>query len=584
MAHQLTTFAGQWITFVRTRCEKGRGLRARWVYPGLQYLIVALEPQYIQVLDEQEFQHLKEEVDHVLTHLLGSTDRSPKLLLPLPQNYQGPYPVLSAETINKPLASSLNFQRSQSVVNVKGMFGDLNFLEQRQMNESSHEQQKGTRLEDWMSKKQHTNNNLPIILNRKRPQSSRLSGPTHASMQQGDPIPSSASIGEEQTKSILSASSGTIAELTPPSSASIQSNKNDSNPLRTVFSDNKTLHDLDESAKKPTIKYDDTQSTDTVTNRCKLGNVKIAIRTLDEGRDTRLKERGLIGCVSDLVIQRASLQIAARKVNFPWQRGFKIGEGRFGKVYTAVNNSTGELIAMKEIHLQQANDSRAIKETIDEIRIFEGIKHPNIVKYFGVEIHRDELYIFMEYCNEGSLENAVQLNLPEQLVRKYTRQLLEAVNCLHEHGIVHRDIKSANIFLTSDGNLKLGDFGCCMKLKNHSTMPGELCTLVGTPAYMAPEMFTRNSIEGHGRSSDIWSIGCVVLEMLTGRRPWHDLENSYQIMFKVGMGETPEIPDDICTEGKSFISHCLRQDPRLRWSTGQLLCHPFTKVLEDDYI
>lgn len=87
---------------------------------------------------------------------------------------------------------------------------------------------------------------------------------------------------------------------------------------------------------------------------------------------------------------------------------------------------------------------------------------------------------------------------------------------------------------------------------------------------------------GHGRSSDIWSIGCVVLEMLTGLRPWHDLENAYQIMFKVGMGETPEIPSEICQEGKSFLNHCLRQDPRHRWSTGQLLGHPFTKVCEED--
>lgn len=96
---------------------------------------------------------------------------------------------------------------------------------------------------------------------------------------------------------------------------------------------------------------------------------------------------------------------------------------------------------MKEIHLQP-NDHQAIKEAIDEIRIFEGIKHPNLVRYFGVEIHREEMYIFMEYCNEGTLETAVHLKLPEQLVRKYTRKLIEAVNVLHENGIVHRDIKS----------------------------------------------------------------------------------------------------------------------------------------------
>ena len=183
-----------------------------------------------------------------------------------------------------------------------------------------------------------------------------------------------------------------------------------------------------------------------------------AIQKMEEKRQKKLQDAGVIGDVSSFIIQRVPLQVTARKVNFPWQRGFKIGklfsltpcivtysigtgEGRFGKVYTAVNNATGEMIAMKEIHLQP-NDHRAVKETIDEIKTFEGIKHPNLVRYYGVEIHREDLYIFMEYCNEGALESAVQLNLPEQLVRKYTRQLLEAVNVLHENGIVHRDIKS----------------------------------------------------------------------------------------------------------------------------------------------
>ena len=87
--------------------------------------------------------------------------------------------------------------------------------------------------------------------------------------------------------------------------------------------------------------------------------------------------------------------------------------------------------------------------------------------------------------------------------------------------------------LDAEKNVKLGDFGCAVKIKSHSTMPGELQGFVGTQAYMAPEVFTRNMSEGHGRASDIWSVGCVVLEMTQGERPWADLKSNYQIMFKV---------------------------------------------------
>ena len=143
----------------------------------------------------------------------------------------------------------------------------------------------------------------------------------------------------------------------------------------------------------------------------------------------------------------------------------------------------------------------------------------------------------MEYCPEGTLESlltSTEKGLDEFIVRRYTRQLLEAVTCLHEHGVVHRDIKGANIFLTEEmKTIKLGDFGCAVKIRAHTTMPGELQGFVGTQAYMAPEVFTKNMTEGHGRAADIWSLACVVLEMVQGKRPWADLQSNYQIMFKV---------------------------------------------------
>lgn len=126
----------------------------------------------------------------------------------------------------------------------------------------------------------------------------------------------------------------------------------------------------------------------------------------------------------------------------------------------------------------------------------------------------------MELCAEGTLEALCEVSggIHEGLVRRYTTQLLLAVEELHKNGVVHRDIKCANIFLTNEGNcLKLGDFGSAVKIKNQMTMPGELKGYVGTQAYMAPEVFTKNNTDGHGRAADIWSVGCCIIEMASGK-------------------------------------------------------------------
>lgn len=133
------------------------------------------------------------------------------------------------------------------------------------------------------------------------------------------------------------------------------------------------------------------------------------------------------------------------------------GQGRFGKVYVAVNNQTGELMAMKEIALQP-NDHRTIRSVVDELHIFEGIHHPHLVRYYGLEIHREEMIIFMEFCPEGTLENLVastETGLPEELIRRFTRQLLEAVTVLHENGIVHRDIKGTTADVRHDEQMRV---------------------------------------------------------------------------------------------------------------------------------
>uniref|UniRef100_A0A671SF96 Mitogen-activated protein kinase kinase kinase 4 n=1 Tax=Sinocyclocheilus anshuiensis TaxID=1608454 RepID=A0A671SF96_9TELE len=325
------------------------------------------------------------------------------------------------------------------------------------------------------------------------------------------------------------------------------------------------------------------QSKDTAARQSPMEAVWRSIRIFDDKHYVLMRQRNIIGQVCNTPKSYDNvMHVGLRKVTFKWQRGNKIGEGQYGKVYTCINVDTGELMAMKEIRFQP-NDHKTIKETADELKIFEGIKHPNLVRYFGVELHREEMYIFMEYCDEGTLEEVSRLGLQEHVIRLYSKQITTAINVLHEHGIVHRDIKGANIFLTSSGLIKLGDFGCSVKLKNNAqTMPGEVNSTLGTAAYMAPEVITRAKGEGHGRAADIWSLGCVLIEMVTGKRPWHEYEHNFQIMYKVGMGHKPPIPEKLSTEGKDFLAHCLESEPKRRWTASALLDHPFVKVCTDE--
>ncbi|KAF7988197.1 hypothetical protein HCN44_007691 [Aphidius gifuensis] len=315
-------------------------------------------------------------------------------------------------------------------------------------------------------------------------------------------------------------------------------------------------------------------------NLMKSEKIMLSLKAIDDEIDSDKRKYGLIGRIVDRQSIN-NIRFKIKKIQFTWQRGIRIGEGAFGKVYTVVNNQTGELLAMKEMPLQPGNRS-SISSVVKELEIFEGIHHKNLVGYYGMEIHREELLIFMELCTEGTLENLIKGNgnfgLSDVFIRKYTHQLVLAVSVLHGHGIVHRDVKSANIFLTDQGRcLKLGDFGSAVKINTHTTMPGEVKDFVGTQAYMAPEVFMKNDSGGHGRAADIWSVACCVIEMASGKRPWHEFESTYQIMFKVGMGATPQIPDNLSQDGVDFLKKCLQHDPKYRPTANALLSHVFIR-------
>uniref|UniRef100_A0A671XPQ4 Mitogen-activated protein kinase kinase kinase 4 n=1 Tax=Sparus aurata TaxID=8175 RepID=A0A671XPQ4_SPAAU len=525
-------FARKWMTYVLTKCESGRGTKPRWATQGFDFL-QAIEPAFISALPEDDFLNLQALMNECIGHVIGK----PHSPVTAPRN--SPRPVKVPRCHSDPpnpnlfIPNAEGFSSRSLPCDLRNqLFPNGPRPVPQGPGEHSHTKAPSSSPSDVRGSSFHENDRLSSVAAELHFKSlSRHSSPTEdreePSYPKGD-----------------------------PNSAARRSWE-----LRTFIS----------------------QSKDTAARQSPMEAVRRSIRKFEDKRYAVMKQRNIIGQVCHTPKSYDNvMHVGLRKVTFKWQRGNKIGEGQYGKVYTCINVDTGELMAMKEIRFQP-NDHKTIKETADELKIFEGIKHPNLVRYFGVELHREEMYIFMEYCDEGTLEEVSRLGLQEHVIRLYSKQITTAINVLHEHGIVHRDIKGANIFLTSSGLIKLGDFGCSVKLRNNThTMPGEVNSTLGTAAYMAPEVITRAKGEGHGRAADIWSLGCVLIEMVTGKRPWHEYEHNFQIMYKVGMGHKPPIPEKLSTEGKDFLGHCLESEPKRRWTASMLLDHPFVKVCTDE--
>jgi serine/threonine protein kinase len=258
-----------------------------------------------------------------------------------------------------------------------------------------------------------------------------------------------------------------------------------------------------------------------------------------------------------------------------WQSAEILGFGSFGRVLFAYNSDTGETMAVKQIpivglHYEDAQER--LSEIQEEIEILSQLHHKNIVSYLGSSRDQEHLNIFLEHCAGGSIASLIGKygKFKETLTRSFTKQILEGLEYLHSHDIIHRDIKGANVMVGQDGVTKLADFGAAKKLYSDET---QFQSLRGTVNWMAPEVMMQ---KGHGRYADIWSLGCTVLEMVTGRPPWHTKTNTIGVfMHVVNSNEAPEIPSDLSQDGKHFILACLRRNPSERQNVYQLLRHPF---------
>lgn len=258
-----------------------------------------------------------------------------------------------------------------------------------------------------------------------------------------------------------------------------------------------------------------------------------------------------------------------------------VGSGSFGAVHLAINNATGGLFVVKS-----AQSEAGLRCLENEAEILENLMSPYIVHCIGREYLSgkgagNEFNLFLEYVPGGNLSDVMEKlggKFDEKVIRLYTREILMGLKYIHESGIVHCDLKCKNVLLDTSGRVKLADFGCAKK-KNELIPNG--FSVAGTPSWMAPEILRRENLDF---SADIWSLGCTVIEMATGRPPWgYEITNPMAALMKIACSdETPKFPCGFSKEGIDFLEKCLERNPRKRWKTEELLSHPFVSGVKQE--
>lgn len=339
------------------------------------------------------------------------------------------------------------------------------------------------------------------------------------------------------------------------------------------------------------------------------------LEEIDELRKTREAERQALGRVladnTEADRSLTFLSSAATNSQIRWQQGQYIGGGTFGSVYAATNLDTTTMMAVKEIRLQDPQMIPTIAAQIrDEMGVLQILDHPNVVSYYGIEVHRDKVYIFMELCSGGSLAGLLEHGRieDETVIQVYALQMLNGLAYLHESGVVHRDIKPENILLDANGVIKYVDFGAAKVItrQNGRTIAaehpagavpraqgGRQKSMTGTPMYMSPEVIhgssnfsgkdTGQTAPARPGAVDTWSLGCVILEMATGRRPWANLDNEWAIMFQIAQGNPPQLPtpEQLSEAGIDFLNRCFERDASKRASAAELLQHEWIMGLRN---
>mmetsp|Transcript_70118 Transcript_70118/g.126357 ORF Transcript_70118/g.126357 Transcript_70118/m.126357 type:complete len:515 (+) Transcript_70118:213-1757(+) len=265
---------------------------------------------------------------------------------------------------------------------------------------------------------------------------------------------------------------------------------------------------------------------------------------------------------------------------FGWIRGGPIGSGSYGCVFKALDQQTGRLFAVKKAVVDEGcEEDRKYRERLEvELSICKDLRHPNIVACLGFACAELHFYIYLEYVAGGSMSSILQEFGPlnDDLLRQATSGLVEGLDYLHTRNppVVHRDIKGANILVDLNFCVKLADFGCSKRSDVTTSF-----TTIGSIPWMAPEVIQQQ--DGYGRKADVWSLGCVVIEMATAEKPWgkNAFENVMYALRHIAMSEsTPPLPEgEQLTACRDLISMCTRRDPDARPASSDLRHHAFVQ-------
>ncbi|KAB8576227.1 hypothetical protein FH972_025755 [Carpinus fangiana] len=292
--------------------------------------------------------------------------------------------------------------------------------------------------------------------------------------------------------------------------------------------------------------------------------------------------------------------------NIRYIRGKLIGQGSFGSVYLALHAFTAELMAVKQVELPStagtaidAKKNTMVEALKREIALLRELKHPHIVSYLGSssDTEKNTLNIFLEYIPGGSIAKMLVDfgSLSEDIVSKFVRQILIGLAYLHSQDIIHRDIKGANILVDNHGSVKISDFGISKRVQDSKTLLTEgegapkskaklnnRVSLQGSVFWMAPEVVKQTA---YTRKADIWSLGCLIVEMLTGSHP-HPNCTQLQAIFKIGgrgLGgvqndPSPDMPEKAGEKARELLRATFRIEHEKRPEAEELLKYPFVQV------